>query len=75
VRDAVLLSGGNSAAWPNAALALAHFPALQSVPDVQLLGPDRCDELDGLGARATRYRAELAGSRWHLHHDHSTRPT
>jgi hypothetical protein len=72
VRDAVLLDGGNPAAWPNAALALAHFPALQTAPTVALLEPDRFAELDGLGARATRYRAELARGRWQLPRDFST---
>jgi hypothetical protein len=28
--------------------------------------PDRFEELDGLGARAARYRAELARGRWRL---------
>jgi hypothetical protein len=72
VRDAVLLDGGNPAAWPNAALALAHLPALQTAPEVRLLEPDRCEELDGLGARANRYRAELARGRWQLPHDFPT---
>jgi hypothetical protein len=66
VRDAVLLAGQDPAAWPNAALALAHLPALTATAQPRLLGPDRFEELDGLGGRATRYRAELAQGRWTL---------
>jgi hypothetical protein len=62
VRDAVLLTGGNPASWPNAELALTHLPGIDAGP--RLLEPDRCDELDGTGARATRYRAELARGVW-----------
>jgi len=65
VRDAVLLAGDNPAKWPNAALALAHHPALAG-RKVQLLEPDRCEELDGVGARAGRYRDELAAGVWLL---------
>jgi hypothetical protein len=76
VRDAVLLAGGDPAAWPNAALALAHLPIAPAADEVRLLDEDRCEELDGLGARATRYRAELARGRWQLSDDpasHATR--
>ena len=66
VRDAVLLADGNPAAWPNAALALAHLPIEPGADQVRLLDEDRCEELDGIGARATRYRAELACGRWQL---------
>ena len=66
VRDAVLLAGRNPAAWPNAALALAHLPIAPGADQVRLLDADRCEELDGIGARATRYRAELARGRWQL---------
>ena len=67
VRDLVLLEGSDPAAWPNAALALARLPALVA-GSVRLLGPDRCEELDGVGARAARYRAELERGRWRLPH-------
>ncbi len=67
MRDLVLLEGGDPAAWPNAALALAHLPALVA-GSVRLLGPDRFEELDGVGARAARYRAELERGRWRLPH-------
>jgi hypothetical protein len=66
VRDAVLLLGGDPAAWPNAELALAALPITPSDHEVELIGPDRCDELDGIGARATRYRDELDRGRWRL---------
>lgn len=62
VRDAVLLAGGDPARWPNAQLALTHLPGLNASP--RLMEPDRCEELDGIGARATRYRAELARGTW-----------
>ncbi|RKQ92956.1 hypothetical protein C8N24_2813 [Solirubrobacter pauli] len=65
VRDAVLLAEGDPSAWPNAELALKHLAAL-SVHDVRLLEPDRCEELDGVGARATRYRDQLARGTWAL---------
>ena len=65
VRDVLLLAGDNPAKWPNAALAVAHHPAL-SGRDVRLLEPDPCEELDGVGARATRYRDELAAGAWRL---------
>jgi hypothetical protein len=32
VRDALLLSGGDPAAWPNADLALDHLPQLSGMP-------------------------------------------
>jgi hypothetical protein len=67
VRDAVLLAGADPAAWPNAELALRHLPELRGAPDSPtLLGRDRLEELDGNGARATRYRAELARGLWRL---------
>lgn len=62
VRDQVLLAGGDPARWPNAELALKHLLGLG--PSPRLMEPDRCDELDGVGARAARYRAELARGRW-----------
>ena len=73
VRDAVLFAGRNPAAWPNAALALEHLPIEPGADQVRLLDDDRCEELDGIGARATRYRAELARGRWQLP-DHQTSP-
>lgn len=63
VRDTVLLIGRDPAAWPNAELALETLPI---VPRVELVGPDRCEELDGVGARAARYRNELKRGRWRL---------
>jgi hypothetical protein len=71
VRDAVLLLGCDPAAWPNAALALAHLPITPGADAVRLTDPDPCEELDGIGARAARYRAELERGRWQL----PTRPT
>ena len=56
VRDAVLLAGGDPAAWPNAELALDHSPALRAarVSEPQLVDRDSYAELDGVGARAAR---------------------
>jgi hypothetical protein len=68
VRDAVLLAGGNPAAWPNAELALGCLPG----PDVALVGRDLVDELDGYGARAARFRAELGRGLWDLPSSDST---
>jgi hypothetical protein len=65
-RDAVLLSGDDPAAWPNAELAVRHLPALRVDGAPSLVGRDRVEELDGTGARATRYRAELARGLWRL---------
>ena len=47
------------------------MPALRAAPAVALLEPDRFEELDGFGARATRYRTELACGRWQLPRDFS----
>ena len=60
VRDAVLLLDRDPAAWPNAELAIATLP----IADVRLLDRDPCEELDGIGARAARYRDELERNRW-----------
>ncbi len=68
VRDGVLIAGGDPAAWPNAQLALAHFAGALGRA-VELVEPDRFEELDGVGARAARYRADLARGRWQLPHD------
>ena len=65
-KDAVLLAGGDPAAWPIAALALEHLPITPGADQVRLLDDDPCHELDGTGARAQRYRAELARGRWQL---------
>jgi len=62
VRDQLLLDGADPAAWPNAALAAEHVA--HHVPEPELLGPDPHAELDGIGARASRYRAELISGRW-----------
>src|SRR4051794_8920006 len=64
VRDAVLLGGGNPATWPNAELARGALPSRH--PEPELTDPDRFEELDGHGARATRYRADLARGVWEL---------
>jgi hypothetical protein len=66
VRDAVLLLDRDPASWPNAELALAHLPITPGADEVRLIDADRCEELDGVGARAARYRAELKRGRWKL---------
>jgi hypothetical protein len=65
VRDAVLLSGGDPAAWPNAELALEQLQQARA-SEPQVVGPNPCVELDGVGARAQRYRHELEAGRWTL---------
>ncbi len=73
VRDAVLLAGGNPAGWPNADLALEHIPALRVIAgEPQLVDRDRYAELDGVGARAQRYRTELTRGDWQLPPDWTT---
>lgn len=72
IRDAVLLSGGDPAAWPNAALASRWLFRREPAP--RLVDQDRLEELDGYGARAARYRAQLAGGAWRLP-DVTTNPT
>jgi len=62
LRDQLLLDGADPAAWPNAALATERGAHRADEPE--LTGPDPHAELDGLGARATRYRTELAAGRW-----------
>jgi hypothetical protein len=65
VRDELLLAGTDPAAWPNAALALgAPELADRGAAQPELTGADRYAELDGVGARAARYRAEVAHGRW-----------
>jgi hypothetical protein len=67
VRDELLLAGADPAAWPNAALAMrAPELAGRHAAAPELIGPDTHPELDGVGARAARYRAELANGRWTL---------
>ena len=68
VRDLVLLAGGDPAAWPNAELAVRHHPALRATtaPEPVLVDRDRVEELDGVGARARRYREQLAAGAWRL---------
>jgi hypothetical protein len=67
VRDELLLAGANPAEWPNAALAM-HVLGRggRQTAGLELIGPDPHAELDGVGARAERYRAELAIGRWAL---------
>jgi hypothetical protein len=79
VRDALLLAGGDPAAWPNAELALCHMAELRAgrEREPELTWPDAHGELDGVGARAERYRAELRDGRWRLPPawPHATQPT
>lgn len=75
VRDRILLTGGDPALWPNAALAGEGL----AITAPALTGSDPFDALDGGTARATRYRAELAARRFELPPTwadipHTTRP-
>ena len=65
----MLLAGGDpGGVAERRARARATLPALRDrAAAPQLVGRDRCEELDGIGARADRYRAELARGRWQLH--------
>jgi hypothetical protein len=67
VRDAVLAAGANPVAWPNAELARRWLtsPPL-GADEPQLVGRDTFAALDGVDARAERYRAELDNGRWQL---------
>ena len=62
----MLLGGGDPAAWPNAELALAPCSTNDGAPEPRVVGPNPCAELDGVGARAQRYRHELETGRWTL---------
>jgi hypothetical protein len=80
VRDVVLLRGGDPAAWPNAEPALSHLKHDRGTAEVRVIGPVTYAELDGVGARAQRYRHELETGRWTLAGgwdapDHSCPPT
>jgi hypothetical protein len=81
VRDELLLVGADPAAWPNSALAMQMLGRGGShTVGPALVGPDPHVELDGVGARAARYRAELVSGRWALPvkatgPDHQTTPT
>jgi hypothetical protein len=67
VRDELLLAGADPAAWPNAALATQALElGTRRTAAPELIGPDTHPELDGVGARAQRYRAELTAGRWAL---------
>jgi hypothetical protein len=68
VRDAVLRAGDDPAAWPNAELAERYHPQLRPEPAIgpALVGAEAFAELDGVAARAGRYRAELTTGRWRL---------
>ena len=68
VRDALLHAGDDPAAWPNSELAERHHPQLRPrlAARPALVGTDTFAELDGVAARAHRYRAELASGRWQL---------
>jgi hypothetical protein len=67
VRYALLLAGADPAAWPNAALATRALElGGHHTAEPELIGPDVYAELDGVGARAARYRSELANGRWAL---------
>jgi hypothetical protein len=64
LRDAVLAAGGDPVAWPNAELARHWLTAPRlGVEEPQLVGRDTFAALDGIGARAERYRAELENGR------------
>jgi hypothetical protein len=56
----VLLLDRDPATWPNAELAIATL----RIADLRVLDRDPCEELDGIGARATRYRDELKHDQW-----------
>jgi hypothetical protein len=76
VRDELLLVGADPAAWPNSALAMQVLG--RGGPHTvgpALIGPDPHTELDGVGARAARHRAELARGHWALPADLTTTPT
>jgi hypothetical protein len=78
VRDAVLAAGADPAAWPHAELARRWLPALRDrTNEPELVGRDTFAALDGVRARADRYRAELAHGRWALAPDwpHLPAPT
>jgi hypothetical protein len=67
VRDELLLAGANPAEWPNASLATQALGRVgRHTIAPALIGPDPHAGLDGVGARAERYRAELANGRWAL---------
>jgi hypothetical protein len=67
VRDELLLAGADPADWPNAALAGQTLARrAPRAPGPEALGPDPHVELDGVGARAARYRAEQRAGRWAL---------
>jgi hypothetical protein len=57
IRDLVLLAGDDPAQWPNAELARKRY----SPDSPALIEPDRCDALDGVGARAATYRTTHEG--------------
>jgi hypothetical protein len=63
----VLADGGDPVAWPNAELARRWLPAPRlGADEPQLVGRDTFAALDGISARADRYRAELDNGRWWL---------
>jgi hypothetical protein len=67
VRRAVLAAGRDPAGWPNAALASAWLPHAEDEPPApELIEPDSCAALDGVGARAHHYRRDLDAGRWAL---------
>jgi hypothetical protein len=67
VRRAVLAAGCDPAGWPNAALASDWLPTSPDRPRApELIEPDDHAALDGVGARAHRYRSELDAGRWDL---------
>jgi hypothetical protein len=67
VRDAVLAAAADPVAWPNAELARRWLTApRRGAAEPQLVGRDTFAALDGIGARAKRYRAERDHGRWGL---------
>jgi len=60
------ICSADPAAWPNAALAAPAIRPGTRLAEPELIDPDSHAELDGVGARAERYRGELAGGRWAL---------
>jgi len=63
VRDELLAAGEHPGLWIDAEAAIRY----RGLPDAEhLVGGTRDDALDGLTARAERYRRELAAGRWQL---------
>jgi hypothetical protein len=74
VRDRVLMAGEDPARWPNAAL-VPEWRGGRVDGGPALTGPDPCDALDGIGARAACYREALAAGRYRLAPDWASQTT